>query len=505
MTMRCACVSVFVLLGSGSWAPAASGENASGRLLNKDSRFRLVRAEAGSKSVGHAERALDGDPKTEFTFGWANGGGALVLDLGRACVLTSVRVTNGQANRLVWLDEVRIGPDAEHLRGLLGRSVNLAMWQAGAVTTIPVPPSVGRFVRIEFRGGSGDGAIGDVELFGFENRPERHLMCWSGDIERDFLEKLDYFDRDLGVTDLWLDFVETAFPQTNHNSGFDLWVESGALEGFRKRGIRYWLAEHEAFTFLVNGPEDLRDERRWLTTLRQARHVYARAKALGFRGLVLDAEDYGGVTKAAEAKYQEVADHVDAWCFADEFGVSGMYYHRGREYGQVLKEAWDCPLIQVYEARMYAGKPDCRAGNYWWLKGIHDSGVEIWIATEKTYGAGKLEIGSDSPAHCRQWFVRLPEFMPKVHEAYPFAARVLPGFHPWNTRIKQPNYLPRYLDEQLDAARDCARGYWIYCEGNARAGDPRDVLDRAFCKKCDVTPEQYLAVLARHQTCRSSP
>jgi hypothetical protein len=55
------------------------------------------------------------------------------------------------------------------------------------------------------------------------------VLCWSGNLERDYLAKLDYFERDLGATDLWLDLVETAFPQTNTNSGFDLWVDTGAL------------------------------------------------------------------------------------------------------------------------------------------------------------------------------------------------------------------------------------------------------------------------------------
>jgi len=484
---------------SGSASTAVSAE-----ALTRLTGLRVVSAAAASKSFNAPDNAIDGNPRTEFTFAWANGGASLVIDLGRPCVIEAARVTNGQTNGVNWVREIAVGPDVEHLRDLLGRPINLLLWRGGDTLEIPLIPSPARFVRIAFSGGGDMGAISEVAFIGRVNLPERHLMCWSGDIKQDFLDKLDYLDRDLGVTDLWLDYVETAFPQSNRNSGFQLWKETGALNEFKRRGIRYWLAEHEAFTAMVNAPEDLRDDLKWETTFRQMRRIYAQARALGFRGLALDAEDYDGVAESAKEKYKDTADVVDAWTFADEFGPAGMYYQRGLQFGRVLKGVWDCPLIQVYEARAYAGKDDCRAGNYWWLKGIHDAGIEIWIATERTYGAGRGEIADDdTPEHLRRWFVRMEEYLPKVHAAYPFAARVLPGFHPWNTRTRKPNYLPRYLDEQLRVARDCALGYWIYNEGNAHAGDPRDVLDREFCNKYGVTPEEYLRVFSRQPTCRS--
>ena len=466
--------------------------------------LRIVSADAASKSFAGAQNAIDGDPKTEFTFAWGNGGASLVIDLGGPRVIEAALVTNGQANQLTWVREIAVGPDPDHLRDLLGRSINLPMWRGADTAEIPLLPSAARYVRIAFAGGGDTGAISEVAFVGRTNLPERHLMCWSGNMNRDYLDKMDYFDRDLGVTDLWLDYVETAFPQSNTNSGFQVWKDSGALKEFKRRGIRYWLAEHEAFTAMVNGPEDLRDDLKWETTFRQMRRIYAEARALGFRGLVLDAEDYEGVTDAAKERYKDACDFADAWVFADEFGPAGMYYQRGLQFGRVLKQVWDCPLLQVYEARAYAGKGDCRAGNYWWLKGIHDAGIEIWIATERTYGAGNGEISdSGAPEHLVRWFVRMNEYLPRIHRAYPFAARVLPGFHPWNTRTSRPNYLPRYLDEQLRIARDCALGYWIYNEGNAHAGDPRQVLDRDFCEKHGVTPEDYLRVFARNSTSRT--
>ena len=364
-------------------------------------------------------------------------------------------------------------------------------------------PSAGRFVKIRFVGGGSNCGIAEARLFGRENFPERHLMCWWGDLKRDMVDKVEYLDSELGVTDLWLDWIETAFPQTNHNAGFDMLAASGLLEKLNARGIRYWLSEHEAFTQMVNGPADLRNDDKWQTLFRQMRYLYARAKAMGFRGLVHDAEDYGGVSGAAKEKYKDVADHVDAWCFADEFGYDGHYYRRGLQFGRVMKEVWPVPLLQVYEARMYAGVPGCRDGNYWWLKGICDAGIEIWIATERTYGAGNREIiAPRSPGHLFRWFVDLKQYVADVHKAYPFASRVLPGFHPWNMRTKWPHYLPKYLDEQLRIARDCALGYWVYTEGIGHGGDPRH-LDGDALKKHHVTAQQYIKVFQRNPTWRS--
>lgn len=465
---------------------------------------RLLTASAPGGELTNPEHAVDGDARTELRFAWPNGGVQLLLDLGRPTVLEGVRITNGHQERLIWLLEVLVGPDPDHLRPLLGRAVNLAMWRPAEVTEVALPPAVGRYAQVRLGAASSShGAVSEVQLRGRPNRPERHLMCWASDLRADFLDKLDYLDQDLGVTDLWLDYVETAFPQTNHNSGFAPWVESGALREFRRRGIRYWLAEHEAFTQQVNDPADLHNDQAWETTLRQMRDIYARARELGFRGLVYDAEDYNGVTPQATARYEEVADHVDAWCFADEFGYGGQYYQRGLQVGRVVRAVWGGPLLQVYEARLYAGKGDCRAGNYWWLRGIHDAGVEIWIATEKTYGAGAGEItGPDLPDHLNRWFVRLADFIPTVQQAYPFAARILPGFHPWNTRTRRPHYLPRYLDAQLTLAEACAPGYWIYTEGTSHAGDPRQVLDPETCRQANVTAEEYLEVFRRHPTAR---
>jgi hypothetical protein len=89
--------------------------------------------------------------------------------------------------------------------------------------------------------------------------------------------------------------------------------------------------------------------------------------------------------------------------------------------------------------------------------------------------------------------------MKRAHAAYPFVARVLPGFHPWNTRLQVPNYLPKYFDQQLEMAASTTSAFWLYTEGIEFGGDPRKVLNRSVCEKYGVRPEQYLDVLRAHR------
>ena len=470
--------------------------------------LRVVRIET-KDTYSNPEAMLDARPDTTCVFkhdpntaGDIDAG--VIIDLGRPSVVQAVRVTNGKIDPIRWVTEIAVSPDAKHFRPLLCRSINLPMQRGGDSLQIDVEPAAGRYLRIGL-GGVKKGQLGEIQVMGYENRPERHMLCWAGDIQKDYLDKLDYLDKGIGVTDLWIDFFQGAFPESIPHSSFEAWIDSGALEQFKQRGIRYWLSEHESFPYLVNSPEDLRDDQKWETTYRQMKKVYSRACALGFRGLVYDSEDYDGVASGVKERYMKKADYVDAWTFYDEFGYSGYYYQRGLQTGKVIKSVWpEATLISLYEARMYAGKPGCRDGNYWWLKGIHDAGVEIWIATEKTYGAGKSEINNpEALEFLIRWFVELPIFLPEAYQAYPFATRVLPGFHPWNTRLKAPMYLPKYLDEQLDLTAKTSLGCWIYTEGNGQAGDPTTTLDPNLCKKYKVDPADYLKIFAKYPTSRS--
>jgi len=454
------------------------------------------------------EAALDGDPGTEFTFVWGNGGADIVLDLGEPTEVESLEIISGPTGGPYFLSEVNVGPDKSHLqRDLLHRGVNLVV-VPGEKSQIRLVPAVSRYLRLFFSGG-GKVGIGEISVYGRPHRPERHLChWWSGDVKTDFLDAMDYLDRDLQVTDVWIDKVATAFPSTRPNYGFDLLDQKGAFRELKQRGIHYWLIEDEGFGGLVNGPSDLRDDLKWETTLRRAREIYSQARQLGFRGLAMDAEDYVLPSDpAVTEKYLKVADHVDCWTFNDEFGYSGYYYQRGLQYGKVIKEVWDGPVIQYYEVVMYAGKPGCRDGNYWWLKGMHDAGVEIWIGTEKSYGRGNKELYVPELGYAEfvtRSFIDLPTFIPQVHQAYPFAARVLPGFHPWIADFGGgvPNYLPKYLDEQLSITENAAFGCWIYHGSTKHAGDPRKVLSQDFLAKRNLTEASYREVFRRHLTTR---
>ena len=428
-----------------------------------------------------------------------NAAAALVLDLGQPSEVRSVRIKTPAGSYHTFLREIALGTNPHSVRPMLGRSINLPSWDEGGTLDIPLPSdSVGRFLTIELSAGYTDGAISELEVIGRKNVPERHLLFWAGSFDRDYIKKMDFIVDDLGITDIWLDYIETGFPQTNRNASIEAAVASGALETFKKRGVRYWLGEHEFFCELVNTPDDLKDDLKWATTLRQARLVYAKAKAAGFHGLKFDAEDYALPGPDMEARYKEFTDHITGWGFKEEFGYDGLYYRRGLEYGRMLKEVWDCPVIQLYEARLYADKNDSRGGNYWWLKGMFDAGVtDISISLEKSYGAGNNEIAKDPTCgdHLYRWFIRLPDLLADARQAYPFAQRFIPLFHPWNTRTGAPMYLPKYLEEQISDATKVTTAFGFYLEGNTSAGDPRDVLKQENLSPYGLSPEDYLEIL----------
>ncbi len=500
------CLPVLALSVLCAVGPSAGGHDATGDPRDAAKLPVKLVSVAARDAYANPEHALDGDPATEFTFNWGNGGATLVFDLGGPSVIERIVIRSGPTGGPVHLQEVSVGPDAKNLRPLLSRPVNLVVSAKGEARDLKLVPSVARYVSVQV-GGGGKVGIGEIEIHGRRHRPERHLChWWSGDPRQDFLDALGYLE-DIGVTDVWIDKIASVMPNSRPNFGFDVLVRTGVLKKLKSSGIRYWLSEDEGFGGLVNGPDDLRDERRWRTTLQYARQVYAQARQLGFRGIAMDAEDYQAPSDPAVLeKYGKVADAVECWTFNDEFGYSGAYYRRGLELGKVIQEVWGCPVIQFYEAVMYDGIPGCRDGNYWWLKGMSDAGVEIWVGTEKSYGAGNRELYDPAfgyPDFVTYAFVDLPAFIGEVHRRFPFAARVLPGIHPWITGFGDgvPNYLPKYLDEQLGVVENGAFGCWIYNGGTPSAGDPRKVLkNEAFLTKHGIAAQDYVDVFKRHPT-----
>gem|GEM_PF-1117607 len=533
-----------LVLGAACWLAPVASPGAAPAPAPEVLPARLVSA-TGRDATSGAENLLDGDAGTEFTFAFPNGGAEIVLDLGAPAVVTGLRVTAGPSGGPFHLDEVSVGgrrqnfeiieegyqkgdqnlghhaeqgrvwgrdPDG-HMRPLLGRKVNLVV-TPGEVTEIGLPPSVGRLVRVRVSAGWDKVGVAGIEVLGRpDHRMERHLLhWWGGNPQEDFVGAADYLAGELGATDVWVDKIASVFTNSRPDFGFGSLSGSGALDALKARGIRYWLVEGEGFPGLVNTPGDLRDDRLWQETMTRAREIFTEAKKLGFAGYVMDAEDYAlpsaEVTEAAKKKYG--FDHIDAWCFKDEFGLDGMYYLRGREFGKVVREAWgpDAVMIQYYIPQVYH---DYRLGNYWWLRGMHDEGVEIRVADQQTYGAGQGELYDASkgyPDFTTRWFTNFPEKCRQVHGLLPFVTKVYPGLHPWVTSHGAiPLYLPKYLDDQLDISGDYFDGVWIYNGGTPHAGDPRKVLDPEVMKKLQenhgVTAEDYLEVFRKNPTTRS--
>ncbi|MFM7159498.1 MAG: discoidin domain-containing protein [Planctomycetaceae bacterium] len=247
---------------------ATSGGEASSAAANGSLKAKFVSA-SSRDAYQNPEAVLDGDPATEFTFVWGNGGAEIVLDLGGPSVVESLDITSGPTGGPFYLSGVSVGPTPETLsRDLLHRGVNLVV-VPGKPTTIRCVPAVTRYLRLLFSGG-GKVGVGEIAVHGRPHRPERHLChWWSGDVKTDFLDAMDYLDRDLQATDVWIDKIASVFPGTRPNYGFEVLDQGGAFRELRKRGINYWLIDEEGFGGLVNGPDDLRDDAKLQAVLRR--------------------------------------------------------------------------------------------------------------------------------------------------------------------------------------------------------------------------------------------
>ncbi|MBQ7256717.1 MAG: hypothetical protein IJS60_03375 [Abditibacteriota bacterium] len=458
--------------------------------------------EALQATIDNAKALTDGDPLTGLLFINGNQGLKTVLDLGAGYEIDHITIINGEEG-INWLTDLQIsafppkgfgieGPrEQEKMIKPLGRPVNLNH-NGSAKTEITLPKGVvGRYIYLYLAGGGETASVNEIEIYGKYNKPERHLLYWHTDYDQ-LKEEIPYL-QEIGITDITLDYVESAFPQTNTNVGFNYLEKSGVLPALQKAGIRYWMDEHEAFCTMITSTESLNDETLWQTTIREMEKVYSKAKELGFTGIMFDAENYMGPLPIRP----EFTDHFTPWSFEEEWGYKGAYYHRGYEVGKIMSKTIGPNFINLYEARLYADRNDCRQGHYWFLKGMFDAGItNIRIATEKTYGAGKGELKSDDTLDfITSWFCHPDEEVEWIWRSYPFISGVIPGFHPWNTRLKKPMYLPEYLKEQIEETQVNAPAFWIYNEGNPHAGNPIKTLDPDYCKEKGVNPEDYIKVL----------
>jgi hypothetical protein len=75
---------------------------------------------------------------------------------------------------------------------------------------------------------------------------------------------------------------------------------------------------------------------------------------------------------------------------------------------------------------------------------------------------------------------------------------VIPLFHPWNSRIGAPMYLPKYFQEQVADAAKVTTAFGLYLEGNTSGGDPRDVLKAEKLSPYGITADEYLDVMRKY-------
>jgi hypothetical protein len=240
--MTCTLILAAFLSAAGFLASAAAAAPDDKKLYHE---LDYTIAEAKTiRGTATSPEAVTGGGHGAFLITGENAAARLMLDLGNSSEVHAVRITTPPGNHHTFLTEVSIGSNPTTTRRLLGRSTNLPSWKEGGTVDVTLPAdTVGRYLALDFTTGYTGGAVSKVALIGRKNIPERHLLYWAGDLDRDYRVKMDYLANDLGITDIWLDFIETAFPQTNNNASIDTLVESGVLTEFKKRGIRYWLGE----------------------------------------------------------------------------------------------------------------------------------------------------------------------------------------------------------------------------------------------------------------------
>ena len=72
----------------------------------------------------------------------------------------------------------------------------------------------------------------------------------------------------------------------------------------------------------------------------------------------------------------------------DQYGKSGNYHKRGLQMGKAIHSVWP-------KARMIVAYAFGYEGERWWYQGLCDSGLDLYLGPEHTYGAG--------PYVCTPW------------------------------------------------------------------------------------------------------
>jgi len=303
-------------------------------------------------------------------------------------------------------------------------------------------------------------------------RVEVHL--YGGDL-RDGAPLASWY-RDIGLTDVWLYPLKGAFPQDQRpetqKTAQEL-EEAGTLDAYRQNHLRTWWFERPVPDFFYetskradfpqshlwdDSPET---EALWAAVCDRIAAIYPTARQAGFTGLVYDTEAYYSY-KGDESGREK------PWLWgghADQYGLDGNYYQRGRQVGQAIQAVWPQARVIVVYSFGYEGER-------WWYQGLMDGGVALSLGLEHTYGAGPP--GDLGDAWYQSWWGgrKTKETCDWKRTQFPFIPnnqRILAGLFPIDFGANKPNYRAKYFREQVaSAAHDDPHGpipVWLWPQG----------------------------------------
>ena len=303
--------------------------------------------------------------------------------------------------------------------------------------------------------------------------------------------------RQIGITDVWLYPLQGAFPQdqrTEDQKSVDDLQREGILRSYNANGIRYWWMERPVPDYLYVIQSRSSDaspgviwssgespDAAWKAICEGIRLTYGGARAAGFEGIVYDNEGYYSYVGPGKPWLWQGHDQ--------ELGPQGNYYTRGVQIGKAILSVWPEARVMMVYAIGYPGE-------YWWYKGFHDSGVDLYLAVEHTYGAGPAKAGDQWYQH---WW-RPGELKGVVQEKRAFFnflpddRHVVSGLFPIDFGAHAPNYDFKYFREQIEQASTLSGSgpfaVWIWPQGEFTPESFRSVAYPA-----GVTAEDYLGVM----------
>ncbi len=302
------------------------------------------------------------------------------------------------------------------------------------------------------------GSLLAVHLFGGDMRPGAPLAAWYHEI---------------GITDVWLYTVKGAFPQdqdpaTQRDPG--QLEADGILDSYRQNRVRYWWFERPVPDYLYynesGSPAAPREviwssgastDAAWASVCEAIADVYPRVRAAGFEGIVYDNEAYYSYQGPGKPWLWQGNER--------QLGPQGNYYLRGRQVGDAIIRAWPGAKVLMVYSFGYDGE-------YWWYRGFHDAGVDVFLAVEHTYGAGPPHAGDQWYQH---WFrgMHLPATVAwkrAIFNFLPDDQHVISGLFPIDFSAGLQNYDLRYFRQQLQEAQGLSAGnrgaIWLWPQGD---------------------------------------